>query len=66
MAMINCAECGASVSDQALVCPRCGRDVRVLKERGAWCKNCDHYWSCDHEYGAPGYVCLKWELDDSD
>ena len=29
--MITCAECGREVSDQSYVCPRCGRDVRVLR-----------------------------------
>ncbi len=67
MAMINCRECGASVSDQAYVCPRCGRDVRALKSKGARCGNCENYWGCEYEYGPEGYVCLKWAYDsDSD
>lgn len=28
MALINCKECGAEVSDKALVCPKCGARLR--------------------------------------
>ena len=32
MALINCSECGAEISDKATVCPRCGAPVGEDKE----------------------------------
>lgn len=39
MAMINCPECGAEISDQAETCPHCGRksDATKKEETAAGC-----------------------------
>lgn len=31
MALVNCIECGSSVSDKALACPKCGRPQAYAK-----------------------------------
>lgn len=67
MAIIKCGECGHSVSDQAYVCPNCGRDVRVLKSNYCSCGNCAFYDSEDGcDYGPSGYPCLKYSEKDYD
>jgi len=32
MALINCSECGAEVSDKAASCPKCGAPITAAKE----------------------------------
>lgn len=59
MALIKCSECGATVSDMAFVCPRCGFDVRALKESGHGCGDCGCSVDCEG-YGPKGYPCLQW------
>lgn len=36
MAFISCAECGSQISDQASVCPRCGRPQEGAAQPAAW------------------------------
>lgn len=69
MAMIKCGECGKSVSDQAFVCPNCGRDVRALKVSGYGCGNCSYEGDSDSgycSYGPSGYPCLMHSYIDWD
>lgn len=64
MAIIKCGECGASISDMSYVCPKCGYDVRVLKNNGLGCRNCGHY-DCERTYGPNGYPCLAYVEEDN-
>ena len=34
MALINCPECGAQVSDKAVSCPKCGHPVNAASDYG--------------------------------
>jgi hypothetical protein len=36
MALINCPECGARISDKALSCPNCGHPMIAEKKKGSW------------------------------
>ena len=68
MALIYCKDCGRAVSDQAMSCPGCGRNVQVLKDQGYACRNCkrghEYRGDCDRTYGLPGYPCLAYVKDE--
>lgn len=34
MALINCPECGAKISDQAETCPKCGAPIATITNNG--------------------------------
>lgn len=36
MALINCPECGAQISDKALTCPNCGHPMTASQKKGNW------------------------------
>jgi hypothetical protein len=36
MALINCPECGAQVSDQAVSCPNCGHPIKPAGKPHPW------------------------------
>ena len=38
MALINCEECGAEVSDKAVSCPRCGYPMREMPAAPFWAR----------------------------
>ena len=37
MALINCPECGRSVSDKAISCPECGKEI---SDKAVACPHC--------------------------
>lgn len=40
MALINCTECGSSVSDKATSCPHCGAPIENNSINTKFCKHC--------------------------
>ena len=32
MALIKCSECGAKISEKAIVCPKCGCPLDIIKQ----------------------------------
>lgn len=62
MALIECPDCGAQISDAAPACPHCGRPAAVsaksqpkLDQAGAWCPNCGNRNSVKR---TDGLTCL--------
>lgn len=68
--LIRCTECGRMVSDEAFVCPGCGRDVRHMNGSCSTCKYKYGRPGCpgEHEYecwlGPKGYPCLGYTRDE--
>jgi len=42
MALIQCEECSAQVSDKAKACPKCGNPIDTVKPEFFSCPKCDH------------------------
>ena len=65
MALVKCAECGATVSTGARSCPACGYSAR-----GEQCYNCEHYEADEaeciftSEKGPYGAACPSFEYVD--